>query len=138
LDSGGGVNHFTAHVVAAFIELGLLDRHVERLREVYRERRDRLVDGLASHLPDGCAWERPGGGFFVWLRLPPGMDGTALMPAAEAAGVSYVPGARFFTGGDGERYCRLAFTLVTLEELEEGARRLGAALREGMVKGSDD
>jgi DNA-binding transcriptional MocR family regulator len=130
LDSGGGVNHFTAHVVAAFIELGLLDRHVERLRKAYRQRRDRLMDGLTSHLAEGCEWERSGGGFFVWLRLPQGMDGTAVVPAAEAAGVSYVPGARFFTGGGGERRCRLAFTLVTLEELEEGARRLGAVLRE--------
>jgi 2-aminoadipate transaminase len=138
LDSGGGVNHFTAHVVAAFIELGLLDRHVERLCEAYRQRRDRLVDGLANHLPEGCAWGRPGGGFFVWLRLPPGMDGTALLPAAEVAGVSYVPGARFFTGGGGERTCRLAFTLVTLEELEEGARRLGAVVRGLMVQGNDD
>jgi DNA-binding transcriptional MocR family regulator len=128
LDSGGGINHFTAHVVAAFIELGLLDRHVEMLRQAYRQRRDRLMDGLASHLPEGCAWERPDGGFFVWLQLPPGTDGTALLPAALAAGVSYVPGARFFTGGGGECYCRLAFTLVSLEELEEGARRLGAVL----------
>jgi 2-aminoadipate transaminase len=138
LDSGGGVNHFAAHVVAAFVDLGLLDRHVEELREAYRQRRDGLLDGLASHLPEGCAWERPGGGFFVWLRLPPGVDGTALVPAAETAGVSYVPGARFFTGGGGERYCRLAFTLATLEELEEGARRLGAVLREGIAKGNDD
>jgi DNA-binding transcriptional MocR family regulator len=115
-----------------------LDRHVERLREAYRQRRDKLMDGLVSHLPEGCEWERPGGGFFVWLRLPPGMDGTALAPAAEAAGVSYVPGASFFTSGGGERYCRLAFTLVSLEELEEGARRLGTVLQGGMVKRNDD
>ena len=130
LDSGGGVNHFTGHVVAAFIELGLLDRQVEVLRASYRQRREALLDGLARHLPEGCRWTRPGGGFFIWLRLPPGMDGAALLPLAESAGVSYVPGARFYTNAGGEEYCRLAFTLVPLEQLAEGARRLGVALCE--------
>jgi 2-aminoadipate transaminase len=128
LDSGGGLNHFTAHVVAAFIELGLLDRQVETLRASYRQRRDALMDALTDHLPEACHWIRPAGGFFAWLRLPPGVDSTALLPTAESAGVSYVPGARFHTDGDGGRYCRLAFTLVSPEELEEGARRLGSVL----------
>jgi 2-aminoadipate transaminase len=129
LDSGGGLNHFTAHVVAAYIELGLLDRQVERLRTSYRQRRDALLDGLASHLPEGCGWIHPDGGFFVWLRLPPGVDGDAFLPVAESAGVSYVPGARFCAGGGGEGYCRLAFTLLPPDELGEGARRLGIALQ---------
>ena len=130
LDSGGGLNHFTAHVVAAFIELGLLDEQVETLRASYRQRRDALVNGLASHLPGGCDWVCPRGGFFVWLRLPPGVDSGALLLTAESRGVSYVPGARFYAGEGGERYCRLAFTLVSLDELGEGPRRLGAALRD--------
>lgn len=130
LDSGGGLNHFTAHVVAAFIEQGALDRHVETLRAGYRQRRDVLLNGLADHLPVGCRWARPAGGFFVWLHLPPGVDGAALLPVAESAGVSYVPGDRFYTDGGGEEFCRLAFTLVSLEDLDEGARRLGAALRD--------
>jgi 2-aminoadipate transaminase len=129
LDSGGGLNHFTAHVVAAYIELGLLDRQVERLRASYRQRRDALLDGLASHLPEECGWIHPSGGFFVWLRLPPGVDGDALLPVAESVGVSYVPGARFCAGGGGEGYCRLAFTLLPPDELGEGARRLGVALQ---------
>ena len=127
-DSGGGVNHFTAHVVAAFVRLGLLDGQVERLRASYRQRRDVLLDALASHLPEGCDWVRPGGGFFGWVRLPPGVDSDALLPVAESAGVAFVPGARFHAGGGGERYCRLAFTLLSIEDLDEGVRRLGDVL----------
>ncbi len=129
LDSGGGVNHFTAHVAAAYIELGLLDKQVEALRAAYRQRRDVLLEALAKHMPAECGWIRPGGGFFVWLRLPPGVDSAKLLPLAEAGGVSFVPGARFCVGGGGERHCRLAFTFVSLDELQEGARRLGAVLR---------
>ena len=72
LDSGGGISHFAAHVVAAFMELGLFDAHVERLRAAYRARRDLFCAALARHLPDGCQWQAPGGGFFVWVRAAGG------------------------------------------------------------------
>ncbi len=129
LDSGGGVNHFTAHVVAAFIELGLLDSQVAGLRREYRARRDALVAALASEMPGGCRWLTPGGGFFVWFGLPVGLDSAALLPAAEAGGVSYLPGARFCTDGRGREELRLAFSLLLPADMAEGARRLGAVIR---------
>lgn len=128
LDSGGGVNHFTAHVVSAFIEAGALDEHVEVLRTAYRRRRDALLEALADHLP-GCSWVPPGGGFFVWLRLPDGVDSAALLPAAEEQGVSYLPGALFHSDEGGDNFCRLAFTLLKVDEMREGVRRLALALR---------
>ncbi len=129
LDSGGGVNHFAAHVVAAYLDLGLLDGHTARLREAYQGRRDVLLAALARHLPAGCRWGTPGGGYFAWVELPDGCDSAALLPAAEAAGVSYVPGARFYTGGGATRYLRLAFSLLGAAELEEGVQRLGTLFR---------
>lgn len=134
LDSGGGVSHFSAHVVAAFMALGLFDPHVETLRAAYRTRRDQLCAALAQHLPEGCEWQIPGGGFFVWLRLPEGVDSGAWLPIAEAAGVSYIPGARFCVDGSHSRYIRLAFTLLSEAELLEGAKRLGQVFS-GRVRG---
>jgi len=130
LDSGGGVNHFTAHAIAAFMELNLLDPHIEQLRRVYRQRRDALLAALAQYMPAGVTWQTPGGGFFIWVQLPAGCDSAALRPAAEAAGVAYVPGARFHVDGSGMRHLRLAFSLLQPEELAEGARRLGVVVRE--------
>lgn len=129
LESGGGVGQFTSHVVAAFIELGLLDQQIKILRKIYRRRRDILVNALKNHLPDACHFEKPGGGFFVWLKLPWGTDSLKLLPSAEAAGVSFVPGVRFHTDGRGQNHFRINFTMVSVEELEDGARRLGAVLR---------
>ena len=129
LDSGGGLGHFTAHIVAAFIELGLLDAHVDTLRRNYQKRRDVLVDALAAHLPRDCHWTTPQGGFFVWLQLPEGIDSAVFLKSAEDAGVSYVPGTEFYANKGGKNYCRLNFTMVPLKELEEGARRLGSAMR---------
>jgi DNA-binding transcriptional MocR family regulator len=132
-DSGGGVNHFTAHVVAAFLELGLLDEHIERLRRAYRQRRDALLAALVRYLPEGCSWTRPGGGFFAWVRLPPGCDSAALLPAAEAAGVSYVPGARFYVDGGEARSVRLSFSLLSHDDLAEGVRRLAQVIGEALL-----
>jgi DNA-binding transcriptional MocR family regulator len=128
LDSGGGLGHFTAHVVAAFIELGLLDPHIATLRAKYLERRNLLLDALTDHLPEDCHWMKPHGGFYVWLRLPEGINSAAFLRTAEDAGVSYIPGVKFFAQGGGENHCRLNFTMVSLNELEEGAYRLGSAL----------
>jgi DNA-binding transcriptional MocR family regulator len=133
LDSGGGQSHFAAHVAGAFIHAGLLDSHLERLRAAYRSRRDALLSGLAGALPANCSFSRAGGGFFTWVQLPEGMDSTRLLPLAERAGVSYAPGARFYADG-GERYLRLAFSLLPEDELREGARRLGAAIRDAQRK----
>jgi DNA-binding transcriptional MocR family regulator len=129
IDSGGGVNHFTAMMVAQFCISGAFAAQVERFRAAYRERRDALLAALAEHLPPGCTATKPGGGFFVWVRLPEQIDAGALLPRAEAAGVAYLPGKRFHLEGAGANTLRLAFSLYRPAELAEAASRLGAAIR---------
>jgi DNA-binding transcriptional MocR family regulator len=129
LDSGGGVNHFSAHVVACFIEQGHFEPHLEHLRTTFRARRDTLLEALARHLPAGCTWHPALGGFFIWVRLPPTINAAQFLPRAEAAGVSFLPGERFFAEGGGQHNLRLSFSLLAPDELSEGARRLGQVLR---------
>jgi 2-aminoadipate transaminase len=132
LDSGGGVNHFAAMVIAQFCASGAFEVNLECLRDAYRARRYALMAGLAAHLPPGCTWDVPAGGYFVWLRLPEGVDSAALLPRAEAAGVSYLPGVRFHLDGRVTDALRLSFSLYGETELTEAARRLGAVLFEGL------
>lgn len=129
LDSGGGVNHVAAMLLARLLERGFLDGHVAGLRATLGARRDALLAALERALPAGCSWEPVRGGYFVWLRLPPGLDAAALLPRAQAAGVSYLPGARFFVDRGGADRLRLSLSLLPSDELSEGARRLGAVLR---------
>jgi DNA-binding transcriptional MocR family regulator len=135
LDCGGGHNHYTALVVAALCAAGDYDEHIAGLRDAYRDRRDTLTESLASALPPGSRVRVPGGGYFVWADLPAGPAGNpcadvdALRPLAEAAGVSFIPGTRFYLDGGGRGQLRLAFSLYPPAELAEAARRLGAALR---------
>lgn len=129
LDSGGCVNQFTAHLVATLIAQGQLDLHVAQARAVWRERRDAMLTALARQLPAGCIWNPPLGGYFVWVRLPPTLHAGTLLPAAEAAGVAYLPGERFFAEGGGQHYLRLSFSLLPSDQIAEGVARLGAVLR---------
>jgi 2-aminoadipate transaminase len=128
LDSGGGVNHFTAHVVASLMELGYLTTHIEQLRAILRSRRDTLLEALARYIPAECTWSPALGGFFIWIRLPGYMNAAALLTIAEQAGVSYLPGTRFFAEAGGERCLRLSFSLLSPAELTTGARRLGKVI----------
>jgi DNA-binding transcriptional MocR family regulator len=134
LDSGGGHNHYTALVVAALCAAGDFDVHVALLRAQYRARRDALAEALSSSLPAGAHFRLPGGGYFIWIALPPFPasdrrgDPAALRPAAEAAGVSFIPGVRFHSDGEGQARLRLAFSFYPPGQLAEAARRLGLAL----------
>jgi 2-aminoadipate transaminase len=129
LDSGGCVNQFTAHLVATLIAQGQLDAHVAQARAAWRERRNIMLAALARHLPASCNWNPALGGYFIWVRLPPILHAGALLPVAEAAGVAYLPGERFFAEGGGQHYLRLSFSLLPPEQIEVGIARLGGVLR---------
>lgn len=129
LDSGGGISHFSALVVAEFMGSGDYARNVERLREAYRRRRDALLAALAEHLANRASWRRPAGGYFAWLTLPPGHDAATDLPAAEREGTAYMPGATFYLGaGEGGGSLRLAFSRYAPELLVEAAGRLARAI----------
>ncbi|HET9221570.1 MAG TPA: PLP-dependent aminotransferase family protein [Roseiflexaceae bacterium] len=132
-DSGGGVNHFAAMVAAEFNVEGRFEAHVASLRAAYRARRDALLAGLAASLPAGCVVRAPAGGYFTWVTLPEGLDAKALLPRAEANGVSYLPGTRFHLDGGGASALRLAFSYYSEAELAEAARRLGAVIGEALA-----
>ncbi|MEX0626585.1 MAG: PLP-dependent aminotransferase family protein [Chloroflexota bacterium] len=134
LDSGGGMNHFAATVLAEYAASGDYVRQVERFRSAYRAQRDRLLAGLSAHLPDTAAWSRPGGGYFVWVELPAGVTADRLLPVAAARGMAFLPGHRFFLDdGAVPGALRLAFSMHPPETLEEATAHLGAAVNQLLV-----
>ena len=129
LDSGGGVNQFTASVVAAYLDSGREhDAQVAHFATTYRSRRDALLQALSQHMPKGCTWDVPHGGFFVWITLPAGVSSRALLPQAVAHGVAFVPGYKSHLDQIDDSHIRLAFTLYEPEQLVEGVRRLALAM----------
>ncbi|MFG1798296.1 PLP-dependent aminotransferase family protein [Nocardia sp. NPDC049149] len=113
---------------AAYLAASDLDGRIARARLLYGERCDALLDALARTLPRGSSWSRPNGGMFVWVRLPDGFDTTALLPAALAERVAYVPGAPFYAGAADSSTLRMSFSAHPPAEIREGVERLAAVL----------
>ena len=101
---------------------------VKVFRELYRERRDAMLDALAARMPVGCRWTSPSGGFYVWLGLPPGVNAKAMLPRAIAARVAYVPGTGFYAGGQGGDHLRLSYCFPEPSRIREGVRRLAEVI----------
>ncbi|MGW5680038.1 aminotransferase class I/II-fold pyridoxal phosphate-dependent enzyme [Streptomyces sp. NPDC003860] len=97
---------------------------LKEYREMYRERRDTMLGALEQHMPDGVSWTRPGGGFFVWVTLPEGLDSKAMLPRAIQSRVAYVPGTGFYADGGGRREMRLSYCFPPPERIRDGVRRL--------------
>jgi DNA-binding transcriptional MocR family regulator len=102
-------------------------------REVYRERRDALLTSLTDLMPAGTTWTEPGGGLFVWVTLPEGLDSKAMMPRAIAARVAYVPGSGFYADGTGTGNMRLNFSFPPPERIREGVRRLARVMEQELA-----
>jgi hypothetical protein len=104
--------------------------HTAMLRKAYRHRRDVLLQALAKHMPKGVQWTKPEGGMFVWLTLPDGMDGAALLARSiETEHVAFVPGQAFHADDSGVNTIRLSFSLADETAANEGMARLGLLIR---------
>lgn len=108
---------------------GHLDRQLVESRALYARRAALMNEALLAHMPDGTTWTSPRGGFFTWVTAPDGVDTVALSPAASARKVAYVPGQPFYPGQGGATQMRLAYSRVSDELIDEGARRLGDLVR---------
>ncbi|WP_315771021.1 MULTISPECIES: PLP-dependent aminotransferase family protein [unclassified Bradyrhizobium] len=103
---------------------------IARARAHYRLKRDAMLRALEAQMPSEARWTRPDGGFFVWLTLPDGVSGAALLDrAVNQAQVAFVPGAAFFHDGSGTNTIRLSYSLPEEAVIEEGIGRLASLLR---------
>jgi 2-aminoadipate transaminase len=106
------------------------DAYVRSLIEIYRRRRDVMLDALAEQFPREAEWTHPEGGLFIWATLPDYIDTTDLLARALEEHVAFVPGRAAFLDGRGGSSMRLNFSGVSEDAIREGIRRLGEVVRE--------
>jgi 2-aminoadipate transaminase len=107
---------------------GFLDEFVPVLCKSYAERRDLMLAALEKHFGSRARWNRPDGGMFLLVTLPPKYDTMKLLPRALEQNVAFVPGEEFHMNGDGKNTLRLNFSNARPEQIEEGIRRLATIL----------
>ncbi|CAN5679301.1 PLP-dependent aminotransferase family protein [soil metagenome] len=121
---------FSQVAISTYLQDYLWLEQVKTFRELYRERRDAMLDALPAALPPESHWTRPAGGFYVWVTLPAGLDATAMLPRAVTSRVAYVPGSAFFADGSGGASLRLSYCYPEPERIREGVRRLAGVLEQ--------
>ena len=114
---------------------GFLDEHVKFIREVYRERRDVMLEMMEEMFPPEVHWTRPAGGMFLWGIMPENLDSAQLLKVALQRKVAFVPGASFHANGGGANTMRLNFSYSSPDVIREGITRLGLTLKEALHEG---
>ncbi|WP_022665100.1 PLP-dependent aminotransferase family protein [Desulfospira joergensenii] len=125
--SGGGLNPFTSRIVNAFMEKGFLAANIEKLKQIYSQRRDFLCGQLEQYLKGRIRFYVPGGGYFVWVRLPDHVDASALRKIGLECRVDYFAGKLFSSRNGLHNYIRLCFAYYPEKDLAKGVRRLADA-----------
>jgi DNA-binding transcriptional MocR family regulator len=115
-------------IVNQFARSGAIERSIETVKNALRERVEVLAAALRRELPEARFIE-PEGGYFMWVELPRGTDVNALFDAAAQRGVQFVKGTDFVLEGY-ESSLRLAYSGVTVPEIDEGISRLAQAYRD--------
>jgi len=121
-------SNFSQLTISEYLATQPWREQVKTFREVYRDRRDALLESLEQLMPEGTTWTVPAGGFYSWLTLPQGLDATAMLPRAVAALVAYVPGTGFYVDGQGRQNLRLSYCYPEPERIREGVRRLAGVI----------
>jgi len=118
-------NTFTQFIASEFMRRGSLDLHIMKINEMYKPKRDIMMDAMKEYFPEGYICNKPKGGMFSWVTLPEGIDTETMFLDAIKNKVAYVHGKAFHVDGGGDRSMRLNFSYSSNDQIEEGMKRLG-------------
>ena len=125
-------SNFTQLAISGYLAEQPWRDQIASFCKLYKVRRDAMLESLDAHFPKSATWTKPGGGFYVWVTLPPEIDTTALMPKAIVAKVAFVPGTAFYADGFGSWSMRLSYCHPTPERIREGVKALGGVIKTEM------
>jgi 2-aminoadipate transaminase len=118
------------YFVDEYFAEGRWQDYIASLCDVYRERRDAMLEALEAYFPKSATWSHPEGGLFLWATLPSYIDTTDLLARALRENVAFVPGAAAFVDGRGGSSMRLNFSASPADEIREGIKRIGRVVTE--------
>jgi len=125
---------FSQALIAEYLKQGLMDDHNERIRNLYRHKRDVMLEKMDKYFPAEVTWTRPDGGLYLWVILPKWIDTKELLRKAVEKKVAFIPGHVFATDVKIQNTLRLNFSCESDENIEEGIKRLGEVIAAELKK----
>jgi len=123
-------NPFGQYVAYKYIAGGIMDEHIENIKELYNKKRLTMLDAMEDYFPEEVEWNRPNGGMFIWAELPEHINTRELFDKAIDEKVAYVVGDAFFEDDGGYNTMRINFTHSSEEEIKRGIKSLGKVIKE--------
>jgi len=112
-----------------YCKSGKLEENIRSNIQIYKKKRDIMLNALDKYFPQEVTWTKPQGGFFVMATLPEYIDTGEMFKEAIEENVAYVPGGSFFADGKGKNTMRLSFCYPSMEDIDEGIKRLGKVIK---------
>ncbi len=125
---------FVQKIAARYIEKGYFDKNLQNIISLYKEKKDVMMKAFEDYLPEGVTWTNPEGGLFLFVTLPEWMDAEELFLTAVENNVAFVIGKVFHCDDSGKNTMRINFSYASKEEIVEGVKRLGKAIKDMMDK----
>ena len=128
-------NAFTQFIAADMLQSGVIEKHLPKIIDLYRGKRDIMLGAMDQHFPkDGVKWTKSEGGMFTWAEMPDGIDCVKMLEAAVKQNVAFVPGKPFFPDpGVGHNTMRLNYTHATDDNIRTGVERLGDVMHQTLA-----
>ena len=120
---------FTQTIAYHYIQDGYMKNHLPKIIDMYKRKRDIMLQSLEEYFPPGCRWTHPRGGMFLWVELPEYINTVEMFQEAIEKKVAYVTGKSFFVNGNGLNTMRLNFTNADDDDIREGIKRLAEVIK---------
>jgi 2-aminoadipate transaminase len=122
--------NFTQVLADEFLRSGKMEKYIERMRVIYKRRKDTMAAAIRKYFPAEITWNEPRGGFYIWLKLSSQLDIMKVIKKSIEKGVVFVIGKTFDPEGKDNSHFRLAFSHTPENKIEEGIQILGNVLKE--------
>jgi DNA-binding transcriptional MocR family regulator len=126
-------NSLAQYILLEFIRSGLWEKRVQLNNQYYKGKRDFMLQQLAAHFPKQVRWNRPNGGFFIFVRLPKSLDASALLTEAIEHNVAFVAGEPFFIDGSGTHTFRLSYSQSSESVIAAAVAELGKLIKKRLA-----
>lgn len=124
-------------VIAKYLALYDIDEHIQKIKTLYKDRRDVTLQALEKYFPDSVQFTRPEGGLFTWMELPEGTSARELLLRSLEKKIAFVPGGSFYPNNPKENTLRLNYSNMPENRIQEGLTILGQLVKDYLKDGAE-
>ena len=118
-----------------YLVTGAIDNYLRKMRQVYKDKKNKMVDCIDNYFPKEVGRTNPDGGFFIYLDLPKNSSAEELFKKTIEKKVAFVTGEPFHINPlEGDRHIRLSFSNSSYDEIERGIKIMGDTLKDFLLR----